>query len=246
MSPAAATAGSERSVALRLEGYSAGYGQKKVVSEVTLELAEGESVALLGPNGAGKTTLINSIVGGTRVFGGKIVVNGEDATHLTPDQFARRGIGIVPQTGGVFPDLTIGENLKLARLASGRDPRGEVEAEVLSTFAILRERRERRAFTLSGGQRQMLAIAVALCCRPTLLLLDEPSIGLAPQAVDALIDAVKWAKDRYGLSVLLAEQHLHAAMALCSRYHLIKSGKIARSGPVDAGLAETLRVEYLM
>lgn len=231
---------------LRLDAYSSGYGTTQVLREVSLEVKAGETVALLGPNGAGKTTVVSSIVGATRHYGGSVLYRDQNVTGLSPDKYAHLGISIVPQTGGVFPDLTIGENLKLARAAARHQGADEIEEEILATFSVLKERRHRRAFTLSGGQRQMLAIARALCCAPSILLLDEPSLGLAPQAVEAMIDTVRWARERYGLSVLLAEQHLSAASALCSRFYLLKSGRVQREGIVDDNLGEILRVEYLM
>jgi branched-chain amino acid transport system ATP-binding protein len=230
---------------LQLQGYSSGYGGKLILNDVAVDVCSGESVALLGPNGAGKTTFLTSIVGGTRVFAGTVFLDGSDVTRLSRDRFVNRGVAIVPQTGGVFADLTVRDNLRLARLASRRDLDGEVEAEVLRT-SILGEMLDRKALTLSGGERQMLAIARALCCRPDLLLLDEPSLGLAPKAIAELVRTVRWAKERYGLTVILAEQHLQEAIALCSRFYLLKSGRIIRSGAVDAQLGDILRAEYLM
>jgi branched-chain amino acid transport system ATP-binding protein len=229
-----------------LRGLTAGYGDKQVVREATLEIAEGEIVALLGPNGAGKSTLLSSVLNLTRRFGGEVRFDGEDISQTPTWRFASMGIALVPQGIGVFGEMTVGENLRMARRTSGRDPNAESETEILDLFPVLREKWDHRAASLSGGQRQMVGVARALSARPRLLLLDEPSLGLAPLAVKGLMDAIVTARDAFDLSVILAEQDVGAAAAACSRYYLLKVGRISDSGVIGDGFRERIGAEYLV
>lgn len=231
---------------LDVRSLSSGYGEKRVLHEVDFQVARGEIVALLGPNGAGKSTFIASVMNATRRFGGTIHFEDRDITRVPTRQLAPLGVSVVPQGSGVFPDMSVGENLRLARSASRRDPGGEMEEQVLQIFPILREKWGQRAASLSGGQRQMVAIARALSARPTLLLLDEPSLGLAPQAVAALMQAIKKAREQLGVSVVLAEQDVGAASAAATRYYLLKVGRVAASGDIREGLREQIGAEYLV
>jgi branched-chain amino acid transport system ATP-binding protein len=234
------------STMLEVRGLSSGYGGKRVIDDLDMVVEAGEIVALLGPNGAGKTTFIASIVNATRRFAGTVHLEGKDVTHLHTWRFAAEGVAVVPQGIGVFPDLTVSENLRLGRDAAGRDPDGETEEELLGLFPMLREKWRQPAASLSGGQRQMVAICRALSARPRLLLLDEPSLGLAPQAVASLMEQIRSARDRLGLAVVLAEQDVTAASTVCSRYYLLRVGRIAAAGEVDDGFRERLAAEYLV
>jgi branched-chain amino acid transport system ATP-binding protein len=231
---------------LEVRGLCSGYGQKRVLEDVDIEIGPAEIVALLGPNGAGKTTFIESIVNVTRRFEGTIRFEDRDVSDLPTWRFASAGVASVPQGIGVFPDLTVAENLRLGRVASGRDTENETEEELLGLFPILREKWRQPAAQLSGGQRQMVAIARALSARPRLLLLDEPSLGLAPQAVRSVMEQIESAKERLGLSVLLAEQDVTAASTVCSRFYLLRVGRVAASGNVGGGFREQLAAEYLV
>ncbi len=237
---------SEGPALLDVEGLTSGYGDKRVLQKVDFRLERGEIVALLGPNGAGKSTFIASVMNTTRRFGGHTQFDGEDITRTPTWKLAGRGIAIVPQGIGVFPDMSVADNLRLARSAAGRDERGETEDQILELFPMLREKWTQRASSLSGGQRQMVAIARALSARPKLLLLDEPSLGLAPQAVAALMDTVRSAREHLGVSVVLAEQDVGAAAAAASRFYLLKVGRVAFSGEIGEGLREQIAAEYLV
>lgn len=230
---------------LEVEGLSAGYGDKQVLSEITFRLMPGEVVALLGPNGAGKSTFIASIVNQTKRFGGVVRFDGEDISRVPTWRFASRGIAVVPQGIGVFGEMSVAENLRMAREVAGRDPRGESEEEILDLFPMLREKWRHRAASLSGGQRQMLAVARALSARPRLLLLDEPSLGLAPMAVTGLMDAIVTARESLNLSVVLAEQDVGAASTACTRFYCLKVGKVSTEGAITDGFREQIAAEYL-
>ena len=231
---------------LDVRSLSSGYGERRVLDDVDFQVAKGEIVALLGPNGAGKSTFIASVMNVTRRFAGTIHFEGQDITRVPTRRLAGLGIAIVPQGIGVFADMNVAENLRIARSASGRDSEGQMEEQVLEIFPVLREKWRQRAGSLSGGQRQMLAIARALSARPTLLLLDEPSLGLAPQAVASLMQAIKGAREQLGVSVVLAEQDVGAASAAASRFYLLKVGRVASSGEIGEGLREQIGAEYLV
>jgi branched-chain amino acid transport system ATP-binding protein len=230
---------------LRIEDLVAGYGRKQVIQGVSFDVAPGEIVALLGANGAGKTTFMSAVVNEVRRFSGRVVFEGTDVSRIRTWRFASLGIAMVPQGIGVFSDLTVAENLKLARIAAGRDPQGETEEQIVRLFPILKEKWAQAAAFLSGGQRQMLAIGRALSAKPRLLLLDEPSLGLAPQAVASLMEGIVWASRNLDLAVILAEQDVAAAASASSRYYLLKVGMIASEGTVDAGFRERVAAEYL-
>jgi branched-chain amino acid transport system ATP-binding protein len=226
-------------------GLCSGYGAKRVLEDVDVSIEPGEIVALLGPNGAGKTTFIASAVNATRRFAGSVHFDGREVSDLPTWRFASEGVAVVPQGIGVFPDLTVAENLRLGRDAAGRDPKGETEEELLWLFPILREKWRQPTANLSGGQRQMVAIARALSARPRLLLLDEPSLGLAPQAVSSVMEQIRAARDRLGLSVVLAEQDVTAASTVCSRFYLLRVGRVDASGEVGDDFRERLAAEYM-
>jgi branched-chain amino acid transport system ATP-binding protein len=223
----------------------AGYGQKRVLSGVELEVGAGEVIALLGPNGAGKSTFMGAVVNEVRRFGGTAVFDGRSTSGVPTWKFASMGIAMVPQGIGVFSDLSVAENLRLARVAAGRDPNGETEEQILKLFPVLKEKWTQTAAYLSGGQRQMLAIGRALSAKPRLLLLDEPSLGLAPMAVEALMEGIGWTSKNMGVAVILAEQDVGAAASVCTRYYLLRVGQVVSKGQVGPNFREQVGAEYL-
>jgi branched-chain amino acid transport system ATP-binding protein len=206
---------------LTLERLSAGYGEAVVLSEISLTLSEGESLALLGRNGMGKTTLVNSIVGVTRYRGGTIRLDGRDITRMRPDQRAHVGIGWVPQERNIFKSLTVEENLTaVAR------PGAWTLARVCELFPRLAERRRNLGNQLSGGEQQMLAVGRALVLNPRLILLDEPLEGLAPIIVEELIAALNRIVREEGLAAILVEQNAHKILGVTDRAVILERGCI--------------------
>ncbi len=213
---------------LEVEGLWAGYGGIAVVRDVHLEVPPDGATAVLGPNGAGKTTLFRAIVGLVRPMRGRVRFEGAPLIGLPPHEVVRRGIVYVPAERELFPQLTVLENLELGAYCSGRDFRDRLE-RVYALFPRLAERRRQRAGTLSGGEQQMLAIARALMSRPRLMLLDEPSTGLAPRLVAELYRQLE-ALQKEGVTILLAEQQVRAALSLCRRVYVIRDGRIVFRG----------------
>ncbi|UFN48306.1 ABC transporter ATP-binding protein [Roseomonas sp. OT10] len=231
---------------LALSGLSAGYGPAGVLRGVTLAVGPGEAVAVLGRNGAGKTTLVNAVFNLGPRLGGTVRVMGRDVTGWPTHRIARLGLALVPQGRGVFPDLTVWENLRLAtlRLATLRRRPGPWTPErVLAAFPRLAERRAAFSSSLSGGERQLLAIGRALLAQPRLLVLDEPSEGLAPLMAEAIIVETVGRLVAEGLAVLLAEQNLALALRLCPRAVVLARGGVAFDGPGPRLLADRALLE---
>jgi branched-chain amino acid transport system ATP-binding protein len=206
------------------------YGAIQAVRGVGLDVAEGEIVAVLGANGAGKTTTLKAAVGLLRATGGEIRFAGKPITGRDTEGIVQAGMTLVPEGRRVFPSLTVAENLRLG--AATRRNAAEIEQsrnEVLALFPILAERAQQAAGTLSGGQQQQLAIARALMSAPKLLLLDEPSLGLAPQVVDDIFDLILRLKAR-GLTILLVEQDAIAALDIADRAYVMANGRVVMSG----------------
>ena len=226
---------------LAIDKLSAGYGEAVVLSNVSLRLEEGRSLALLGRNGMGKTTLLNSIVGATRRLSGEIRLAGRDITRLSSDQRARAGIGWVPQERNIFKSLTVEENLT----AVARPGRWTV-ARVYELFPRLAERRRNLGNRLSGGEQQMLAIGRALALNPRLLLLDEPLEGLAPILVQELIAALSRVIREEGLSAILVEQNAQKILAVTDRAAILERGTVVHES-TSAALKADPKVleEYL-
>jgi branched-chain amino acid transport system ATP-binding protein len=208
---------------LRVEGLVCGYGGAPVLRGVFLEVGSGEVVGLLGRNGAGKTTLLRAIMGLVRPVQGRIWLDGVDLTGRAPYEIPRLGIGYVPQGRRLFPELTVGENLRMGLRVRGSE--GEALARVLELFPVLRERWDHPAGRLSGGEQQMVAIARALCLRPILLLLDEPLEGLMPGMVHRVLSLLTHLAQE-GVGVLLAEQRVEAALRVLHRGLLLEGGRI--------------------
>ena len=217
---------------LEVKNIDAAYGQAQVLFDVSLEIARGECVCLLGRNGVGKTTTIRSIMGLSRPRQGAIYWQGQAITGLPPHRVARLGLGFVPEDRRIFAELTAWENLDVARRVSGRSGRWTIEA-VYEVFPKLRELRDRQGGFLSGGEQQMLTIARTLMLNPELLLLDEPSEGLAPLVVDQLLERVTELK-RQGLTILLAEQGIGFSLSLADRVYVLEKGAVRFSGPATA------------
>jgi branched-chain amino acid transport system ATP-binding protein len=226
---------------LQIETLSAGYGEAVVLSNVSLRLEEGRSLALLGRNGMGKTTLLNSIVGVTRHFGGTIRLAGRDITRLSPDQRAHLGIGWVPQERNIFKSLTVEENLTAVA-----QPGRWTLARVYELFPRLKERRRNLGNQLSGGEQQMLAIGRALALNSRLLLLDEPLEGLAPILVQELIAALSRVMREEGLSAILVEQNAQKILSITDRAAILERGMIVHES-TSAALKADPKVleEYL-
>ena len=226
---------------LAIERLCAGYGEAVVLSNISLSLREGQALALLGRNGMGKTTLINTIVGVTRYFAGVIALDGADITRLRPEQRAHAGIGWVPQERNIFKSLTVQENLTAV---AQRGP--WTVDKVYALFPRLRERRRQQAGTLSGGEQQMLAVGRAMMLRPRLMLLDEPSFGLAPLIVQELFDILRTLNREENVSILLVEQNASLALDLADHAYLIETGRLVIKGPSrDIRDDETVRRSYL-
>ena len=211
---------------LALEALSAGYGEARVLSAVSLVLGEGESLALLGRNGMGKTTLLASIVGLTRRFGGTVRLAGQDLTRLAPERRAAAGVGWVPQERNVFRSLSVEENLTAVARPGPWTPE-----RALALFPRLAERRRNPGTRLSGGEQQMLAIARALVLNPRLLLLDEPLEGLAPVLAQELLAALRRIVREERLAAIIVEQNARKILAMTDRAAILERGAIVREGP---------------
>jgi branched-chain amino acid transport system ATP-binding protein len=210
---------------LRLDRVNGYYGGAHILKDVTLELASGEILGLLGRNGAGKTTTLRAIMGLVRLGAGRITLDGGDILRLPAHEIPRRGIAYVPQGRRLFAELTVEENLTIGLLVRGGG--AETREPVLDLFPVLRERLGQRAGTLSGGEQQMLATARALCARPSILLMDEPSEGLMPTLVDRLLETIAGLRARR-VGVLLVEQKVDAVLRIADRVALIENGRIVR------------------
>lgn len=206
------------------------YGDAQALWGVTMSITEGEVVSVIGSNGAGKSTLVNAVMGITRPRSGSVVLDGLDLSHVSGHQTCRAGVAIVPEGRRLFPHLSVKDNLDLGAFnKTARKHHDETLESVLGLFPRLDERREQLAGSLSGGEQQMVAIGRALMARPRLLLMDEPSLGLAPVVVDEVFEVVESVRSR-GVSVLLVEQNVERALAISSRAYLLSEGRIVMSG----------------
>ncbi|MCI0547404.1 MAG: ABC transporter ATP-binding protein [Candidatus Rokubacteria bacterium] len=222
------------STLLRLEGLEIGYGGLTAVRDVTLEVRAGEVVSLLGANGAGKTTTLRAISGLLRPRRGRVEFDGRPLDGLRPSEIVARGIAHVPEGRQLFPTMTVLENLELgAATREARDRKGASLARVLALFPRLGERRRQLAGTLSGGEQQMCAIGRGLMACPRLLMLDEPSLGLAPVIVRAIFENLAEV-NRAGTTLLLVEQNVPRALALSDRGYVLENGGITLEGPRES------------
>lgn len=230
---------------LAVDGLTARYGPVQAVRDVSLEVGAGEIVALLGANGAGKTTTLACIAGLHRERSGRIRFDGRDLSRLAPERVVRRGISLAPEGRRLFSTLTVEENLLLGGAARGRRARNDYD-ELLELFPILRERLSLPAASLSGGEQQQLAIARSLMSRPRLLLLDEPTLGLAPKLVGFVFGLIGRLRDEQRLSVLLVEQNVYQALELCDRAYVMRTGQIEAAGtPEELRRSREVQLAYM-
>jgi branched-chain amino acid transport system ATP-binding protein len=229
---------------LSVTNIDSGYGDLQVLSDVDLHVDEGEYVCIIGPNGAGKSTMLKTIFGLNTLMGGTITYQGEDISDKEPNEIVRVGMNFVPQTGNIFPPLTVRENLQMGGYILDDVPE-ELIAEIFEYFPPLAEREDSKAGMLSGGQRQMLAIGRALMLDPDLLLLDEPSAGLSPDLVDKVFDHIDEI-NRSGTSILIVEQNAKEALRRSDRGYVLVSGENQFEGPSEELLNdEEVRQEFL-
>lgn len=231
---------------LEIRSVTTGYGSAQALWDVSLQVEEGEIVTIIGPNGAGKSTLVNVIAGILPLWSGEVVLDGQTVSSLRSHQVCSAGIAVVPEGRQVFPDMTVADNLDIgAYHRAARRYRDESYEQVGEIFPILRERGRQLAGSLSGGEQQMLAIGRALMARPRVLLLDEPSLGLAPVIVEAIFDVLRQINQE-GTSVLVVEQNVVEALRLASRGYVLEQGAVVKEAP-SAELLEdpAVRAAYL-
>jgi ABC-type branched-subunit amino acid transport system ATPase component len=218
---------------LQVEGVTSGYGDMEVLRDVSIALEPGEIGSIIGPNGAGKSTVMKVVFGQLRPWRGRVVFAGEDISHLAPYEIVTRGMCYVPQVGNVFTELTVEENLELGAFAlDGRDVAARKE-RVFELFPRLKERTRQRAGKLSGGERQMLAMGSALMLDPQLLLLDEPSAGLAPKMVEVIFERIRRVNDT-GVAILMVEQNARESLKMAHRGYVMANGQNRVDGPGPA------------
>ncbi len=214
---------------LELQDLLVDYGGTQALRGISLKVDRDEAVALIGPNGAGKTTTLNTIAGVVRASGGEVRFEGANTTGEPPERLVRRGLALVPENRQIFTSLTVEENLRLATfMGRSEDPAADLEVE-LERFPALRPYMHGPAGSLSGGEQQMLAISRALLCKPQLLMLDEPSLGLAPQMVEVVFEALRGLRGA-GVTVLLVEQNAFQAIDFADRTYVLSGGRIVTSG----------------
>jgi branched-chain amino acid transport system ATP-binding protein len=230
---------------LEVSGLEVRYGPVAAVRDLTLRVGEGEIVGLIGPNGAGKSTTLHAITGLVPAHRGEVTLDGESIRGRTPESIARSGIALVPEGRRIFADFTVDENLRLGLAARRARNRNGALDEAYELFPILREYRRRQAGVLSGGQQQQLAIGRALVAAPSVLLLDEPSLGLAPTLVDQVFGTFAKIRER-DIAILLVEQRAQRTVALADRTHVLANGELRMSlGPEDADDTEKMVAAYL-
>ena len=230
---------------LEVRGLEVRYGSVPALRNLDLEVRSGEIVGLIGPNGAGKSTTLHAIVGAVRASAGDILLRGASIRGQAPERIVRSGLGLVPEGRRIYAELTVEENLRLG-LAGRRSQEGarEALAGVSELFPVLREARKRPAGVLSGGQQQQLAIARSLVAEPEVLLLDEPSLGLAPTVVDTVFETLRAIRER-GLTILLVEQRAQRTVALADRTYVLANGELRMTlGPEDAQDTERMIAAY--
>ena len=232
--------------ALALEALEVGYAGVPAVRGIDLEVRPGEIVGLVGPNGAGKSSTLHAVMGVVGIAAGDVHLHGRSLRGLAPEQMARLGVALVPEGRHVYASLTVAENLQLGYAGRrSRDRLAEDRAWVEGLFPVVKEFARRNAGALSGGQQQQLAIARALVARPDVLLLDEPSLGLAPTIVERLFETLGEIRER-GVAILLVEQRAQLTIAFADRTHVIANGKLRLTlGPHEAGDVDRLTTAYL-
>ena len=234
------------SALLQLEKISAGYGEVRILNAVSLEVAEGSISALVGSNGVGKTTLMRVLAGLLPLDDGKVVFSGDDISQAPPHDRVERGMALVPEGRLIFPDFSVQENLRIGAVSPrARAQAAERTEEMFTLFPRLRERRRQAGGTLSGGEQQMLALARGLMSGPRLLLLDEPSLGLAPAITASLFEMIERTRDR-GVTVFIVEQDISSTLAISDSAYVMENGRIAMAGTgADLLQDPTVREAYL-
>jgi branched-chain amino acid transport system ATP-binding protein len=239
----------ERAESLQVEGLVAGYGEVTALDDVTVMAGAGAITAVLGANGAGKTTLLRAISGMIKPRRGRVLLGGHDVAGHSPEQVVRAGIAHVPEGQGVIAELTVEENLRIGMMswpARQRRDRSAALEEAYGRFKPLSDRRRKQASTLSGGERQMLVIARALLSRPRVLLLDEPSLGLAPRVMAQVMDMVTGLSREHGLTIVLVEQNARIALAIADHGVVLNLGRVVASADAPTLAADVaLRHHYL-
>ena len=233
-------------MSLAIEAVRAGYGELEILQGASLRVAPGQIVGLIGPNGAGKSTLLKTIFGYLTPTAGRVEFDGHDLVGRRPDQVLTLGISYLAQTGGLFPDMTVHENLGLGGFSlAGARQRREALDEVYARFPLLMERRRQMAGSLSGGEQRILAVARALMVRPQLMLLDEPTAALAPRFIDRVYETIV-ALNRSGIALLVAEQNVELILAVAQRIFVLDLGQNAFDGtPAELRESTQLRRLYL-
>ena len=231
---------------LEIDALTAGYGEIRVLERVSLDVAKGSITALVGSNGAGKTTLMRAVAGLVPVSGGRIALEGADLASAAPSERVERGLALVPEGRLIFPGFSVEENLRIGAIAPhAKAGRAARMAEMYALFPILEQRRRQPGGTLSGGEQQMLAIARGLMSRPRLLLLDEPSLGLAPAIAQSLFDTIVAIRGA-GVTVFVVEQDIRSTLEIADTAYVLENGRIALSGTAAALLQDPqVRQAYL-
>ena len=215
---------------LKIEDINSGYGRLHVLFDINAKVKAKDITVLVGPNGSGKSTLLKTIMGITQVYSGKILFNGKNILGLPPHAVTKLGVAYLPQVDNVFANLKVRENLLMAGYILGRDEAKERAREVLDDFPVLNEYMGRRAGTLSGGERQMLAMAMATMRRPQIMLFDEPTGSLAPKMAFEVLDKIVKLRDNYGMTLVLAEQNARRALETGDEAILLVSGRVMYEG----------------
>lgn len=231
---------------LQVQGVSASYDKVPVLIDIDIEVEKNEVLAIIGPNGAGKTTLLRTITGLLKPIKGRILLEDHEITSLASHEIVRRGMAMVPEGRRVFPDMSVMENLLMGayQLKSASDLNESLEYN-FKLFPILRERKNQMGGTLSGGQQQMLAVARALMCKPKILLLDEPSMGLAPVVVDQLYDSL-YELSKTGITMVVVEQNISEILAIASKAYVLQRGKVIMHGSAAELQDKNIAEMYLM
>ncbi|MBF0249044.1 MAG: ABC transporter ATP-binding protein [Alphaproteobacteria bacterium] len=214
---------------LKIEEVRGGYGKADILNGCSLEVAHGEIAVIIGPNGAGKSTLMKAVFGLAHIHKGGIFFNGEDITNLATQKVVAHGLAYVPQENNVFPTMTVEENLEMGAFLRDDDFREQME-RVFELFPRLKERRAQPAGTMSGGERQMLAMGRAMMMEPRMLLLDEPTAGLSPKYIDQTFELVKTVNDLLGVTILMVEQNARQALEIADKGHVLVMGRNRHDG----------------
>ena len=230
---------------LSIEHLHAGYGKLTVLQDLSLDFAANRFTAILGPNGSGKSTLLKAVFGLADVFSGSILLNGEQLIGLDGAQINRRRLACVPQRDNVFADMSVRENLQLATRQLTRSEAAAALDDVIELFPLVAKRRNQPASLLSGGERQMLAIAIGWLTRPKLMLLDEPSAGLAPNLVNEVFRTLLLLRDQ-GMTLVVVEQNARSVLRHCDEVHILREGMLAFSGSAEECLADEETIKTLL